>query len=439
MKSKAKSLAVSHPELAKEAYGWDPQMVTAGSHNEVTWRCLKNHEYVARISNRTYLNRGCPYCSGRKVVIGENDLQTLFPLIAAEAHGWDPSIISPQSNKPLEWMCNKGHTWTTKPAHRTSAQSGCPYCSGRNLIKGETDLASTHPQLTSEAVGWDPTKYKAGSHEKVSWSCNKGHEWKAEIHSRTTNKSGCPVCSKVNVRLGINDLKTTNPALASQAHGWDPQTLRAGSAKSRQWICELGHVWKAQVVRRTDGNGCPYCAGKKVLAGFNDVATTHPELVSQTPDFDLTTVTIGTRRKVHWVCPEGHSYYSKPWLRVNGGGCPTCTKFGFDPNIEGWIYLIQNEELGLLQIGISNYPKKRLQNHKRRGWTLIDLRGPLEGDVAFSWEQAILKSLKKNKANFNVKDIAGNYSGYTESWIAESYPATRIKDLMDLVDNEEAK
>ena len=62
---------------------FDPQILTLGSHKKAWWKCKKRHEWQATIKDR---NRGrdCPYCAGRKVLIGENNLQTINPKVAAE-------------------------------------------------------------------------------------------------------------------------------------------------------------------------------------------------------------------------------------------------------------------------------------------------------------------------------------------------------------------
>ena len=64
---------------------------------------------------------------------------------------------------------------------------------------------------------------------------------------------------------------------------------------------------------RTRGtNGCPYCGNKKVLAGFNDLASIEPEIAAEwhptlngalTPEM----VTAGSNRKVWWLCPDAPS------------------------------------------------------------------------------------------------------------------------------------
>ena len=43
----------------------------------VIWKCLKfGEEYAAKISDRIKSDEGCPYCAGRKVLPGSNDLMT---------------------------------------------------------------------------------------------------------------------------------------------------------------------------------------------------------------------------------------------------------------------------------------------------------------------------------------------------------------------------
>ena len=81
-------------------------------------------------------------------------------------------------------------------------------------------LADLFPEIASQAVGWNPSEVKAGSHRKVRWSCDLGHEWDAEVKSRVEGR-GCPVCAGKKVLTGFNDLATTHPELASQAHGWE--------------------------------------------------------------------------------------------------------------------------------------------------------------------------------------------------------------------------
>ena len=113
-------------------------------------------------------------------------------------------------------------------------------------------------------------------------------------------------------------LAETHPEIAAQADGWDASSLLPGSHQNRQWVCAFGHYWSAQVRKRAlRGDGCPYCSGKKVLAGFNDLLTTHPELAAQADGWDPTTVSYGSGQNRQWVCSIGHSWSTITWPRAS--------------------------------------------------------------------------------------------------------------------------
>ena len=154
-------------------------------------------------------------------------------------------------------------------------------------VPGVNDLASQYPLVAAEADGWDPQTVTAGSGIKRAWKCRHGHTWSASPGSRTGSGTGCPYCANLRVWVGFNDLKTHHPDIANQADNWDPETVVSGSNKKKDWICQLGHQWQAQVSQRTArGSGCPYCAGQKVLAGFNDLKTRYPEIAKEADGWD---------------------------------------------------------------------------------------------------------------------------------------------------------
>ena len=147
-------------------------------------------------------------------------------------------------------------------------------------------LAETHPELAAQAVGWDPKTVSAGKHIKLRWRCKSNHEWDADVASRALLGNGCPYCAGKVAIPGENDLLTVNPGLASEAFGWDPTKYKAFSNKSVQWKCSAEHIWTAMITSRSAGNGCPYCSNKAVLTGFNDLATTHPDIAKQAHGWD---------------------------------------------------------------------------------------------------------------------------------------------------------
>ena len=108
-----------------------------------------------------------------------------------------------------------------------------------------------------------------------------------------------------------------------------PTSIRAGSNKKVWWKCEKGHEWQAVISSRNSGVGCPYCAGRKVLKGFNDIATTNPDILNEW-DYDKNAispfeVSFGSEKIVWWKCEHGHEWQAMVGDRVRGRGCPICS------------------------------------------------------------------------------------------------------------------
>ena len=109
-----------------------------------------------------------------------------------------------------------------------------------------------------------------------------------------------------------------------------PDQLLEGSNKKVYWKCKKGHKWEASIVNRTKGRGCPYCANKKILKGYNDLGTTHPELLSEwnyekNLEISIDKVLSGSSKKVWWKCDKGHEWEAVISSRVQGVGCPFCS------------------------------------------------------------------------------------------------------------------
>jgi translation initiation factor IF-1 len=207
--AKEKKYLIDNPTLMAEwdweknnELGLDPKTLTFSSGKKAWWECSKGHEWQARIADRSK-GKGCPYCSGRKVIIGVSDLATINPKLASE---WNyekngnlkPEDCTAKSDKKVWWKCSNGHEWMASISHRSNG-TDCPYCSGRFAIKGENDLTTINPTLAKEwnydkNNGLTPEDVMPNSGQKVWWKCNKGHEWQATISNRNIGR-GCPICS----------------------------------------------------------------------------------------------------------------------------------------------------------------------------------------------------------------------------------------------------
>jgi hypothetical protein len=433
-------LGTTHPQIAAEADGWNPTTVSAGvGGKKYGWLCPKGHKYKSFVYSRTN-GTGCPVCANLSIEIGENDLATTHPRLVLEADGWDPTKIVSGNSHKFKWLCNLGHSYSASVVSRANKGTGCPICSNKIVLVGFNDLATTHPHIANEAVGWDPTSVTSGTHKKLAWKCINGHIWNAIVNTRIRGNN-CPICSNQITESGVNDLETTNPEIAKESYGWDPSEVNAGSHKKMKWKCSLGHIWEAAVFTRMrgKGDGCPFCSNHRVLVGFNDLTTTHPHLIPEVYNWDPTKVTAGSGLKKKWKCTEEHIWETVVAHRtgLRKTGCPSCAKFGFKPDHDAYLYLLEQEEWKMLQIGITNDLENRLNRHKGLGWEVVELRGPMDGHLTQQWETAILRMLKAKGADLSNSNIAGKFDGYSEAWSKSTFPVKSIRELMRLTEEFE--
>ena len=140
-------------------------------------------------------------------------------------------------------------------------------------------------------------------------------------------------------------LAESHPNLAAEWHptkndGLKPDMVTAGSNKMVWWqliYCDKKtgtHVfeWCCKISNRTlKGYGCPQLSNKLIHKGFNDLATTHPELAKEwhpTKNGNLTVndVSVSSNKKVWWKCNKGHEWQAIIGNRHKGNGCPICRK-----------------------------------------------------------------------------------------------------------------
>ena len=299
-------LSVVRPDLVKE---WSdknlpltPEDVTVGSHKKVWWKCDKGHEWQAAIKSRAGVNNsGCPYCSGNKILQGFNDLASQYPEVAAE---WSeknlpltPDQVTPFSNRRVWWKGKCGHEWYALISSRSDGH-GCPYCNDKKLLKDFNDLATLHPELAEE---WSEKNY--------------------------------PVM---------------------------PDEIPEKKGGVFWWRCKkCGGEYQAWLTSRIAGSKCPYCTGREVLVGVNDLATTDPEIAMEWDYEKNGNITprevVRTSRKSYWwkgAC--GHSWKAKVSERaIEKKTCTICEE-EFISNLPELLVLLYSGRKGMQVIFTSD-------------------------------------------------------------------------------------
>ena len=331
----------SHPELAKQVK--DQSLLatlSTGSESKIEWIGPCGHSWFAKVYNRTNAKNitGCPICSGKQILIGFNDLATTHPDIAKLCNNPDDALtVTANSNKKITWKCpDCGQTWEAPVSRLTIQKSRCPYCAHHYATQGVNDLATLKPDLAEELLDkTQASQLQLSSNKKVKWQChvNPNHIWEASVYARVYRHTGCPFCSNRLATPGVNDFGTLYPELAATlVHPEQAITVLPNSETKLEWRCSVhpNHTWLATPYNRIK-SGCPICANKIIVPGFNDIATTHPDLAKELVDSDIATkISYGHGKKVEWKCKKGHTWMTEPYHRTgkDATDCPICNPTG---------------------------------------------------------------------------------------------------------------
>lgn len=257
-----------------------PETTKLGSNKKVWWKCKEGHEWEDVVYKRVR-GKPCPYCTNKRILVGYNDLTTLYPKIADE---WDTEknseidiwTVAPGSRKKVFWRCTScGNIWEASICGRTQKDAGCPKCAVEKRRETRHRLALKNNGSLNDPlllVSWDyeknypltPENVTPQSNQTVWWCCPVcKYSWQAKISNRAHGR-GCPNCANKVLIKGKNDLETCNPTLAAQWHPtkngeMTPSDVFPKSGKKYWWICPNGHEYQASPLHRSAGTNCPKC------------------------------------------------------------------------------------------------------------------------------------------------------------------------------------
>lgn len=243
------------------------------------------------------------------------------------------------------WFCQDFDHSFTKTIRLMQKDQKCLVCNGKQLLAGFNDFETAGKKYMIE---WDykkntikPYEVLKSSKTLIWWKCFFNHSWQVNTQDKIRNRGGCPYCKNVRLLKGFNDLASQNPELLKE---WDyeknektPEEITCSSGIKVRWICQKDnrHKWEEKPFNRTNKTrnwGCPYCVGKRVLAGVNDLATTHPHWLEEWDyekndeiNINPTKLTYGSSKEAYWLCRELKHSWKVEILARNKYGCPVCT------------------------------------------------------------------------------------------------------------------
>lgn len=213
---------------------------------------------------------------------------------------------------------------------------------GTKLIVGVNDLLTKRPDIATQ---WHPTMNGKMTPQDVCVSAritawfihldedtNKFHYWSATIRDRTRKdrKGWCAVCHGQQINIGVNDLASQYPDIASEWHptlngNLTPEQVTVACGDKTWWQKDcfrdgILHEWPAVIRNRTKlESGCAVCHGLYVQVGVNDLATTRPDVAAQwhptlNGDLKPQMFTKGAQDEVWWIKDCLNNGISHIWI-----------------------------------------------------------------------------------------------------------------------------
>ena len=338
--AKANNFAEKYPELLKE---WDyykneenPNNYAVKSNFYVWWKCPDcGHSWKASIADRTTNNYGCPKCNLGGTSFSE---QAIFYYIQS----YYPATLNRYKNNKIEFD-------VFIPDNQTAIEYDGKYYHGQknSLLKENRKddyCRANHIRLIRIRDSSLPITNYA---EIIS--CE-------DANFKSLETAIQELLLKLQINIAVNIEKDTSKILANyrkrsqensfaslfpnRAKEWNyeknypltPDKVSAHSNHKVWWKCKKGHEWQAIIGNRIKGDSkCPYCSNRKVLIGFNDLATTHPELANEwhyeKNTIKPTEVVAGSNKKVWWKCSKcGYEWETQIENRASGSGCIQCSR-----------------------------------------------------------------------------------------------------------------
>lgn len=349
--------------------------------------CRKCNEIVFPIYGNVKNGSGCIYCAGLKVNV---DVITQKMLTA--------------NLKPLEPYISSGAKWKCEcltcgdivsPAWDSvrSGQGGCKRCGyievGNILRKDSKNIIAI--MISKNLKPLEP--YKSN---KKPWKClclKCGHEVSPRFNSIKRGQGACEYCSGTK----IDPLKAINFMISKNLKPLEP--FKESRSK---WKCECLNCGEIvyplyNTVHQGQG-GCAKCGKLTAAEKLRFTNTEASEIMLKAGYEPLETY---ENSMAKWKCrclKCGRTVYPALHnIQAGSGGCIFCAEIGFNHNKPAYLYIIFNDHLNSIKVGIGNPGSRpdRIKSFLKAGWHLFKKYDFSLGNDAWKIEVEVLRWLRK--------------------------------------------
>lgn len=284
------------------------------------WRCAQGHVFEASARSVLHDHRRdavCPECAHAR------RLQRLRATVeAAGATCLDTEWRGAAAY--YRFRCSEGHAWR-RTGSAALTTPGCPSCAihrrnvGKRLIDGLDRLRAAARTHGGECLAHDGTY--TGIAAMYPFRCQQGHHWQATGNAVLSGK-WCRRCANAdNARRQLDERGLQRLRGVAARHGGECLSGRyLGRSIKHRFRCSEGHEWDAVAGSVLGGSWCPECRYLKARLGIG-VAQ---QLAAERGGRCLTECYVRSDIKMHWLCHQGHDWWTTFDTVRAGSWCPTC-------------------------------------------------------------------------------------------------------------------
>lgn len=147
----------------------------------------------------------CPYCNGRRVLHGFNEIPSWLKEEYSTQNELPVSEYPANSVRIVLWTCPTCHgDYQYRIRDCELDDDSCPFCRDKKVLPGYNSFKARHPEEMEE---WDElgnylladSDSILSSYSKVIWwNCPKNHQYsmspKKKLYYRMRGKEPCPYC-----------------------------------------------------------------------------------------------------------------------------------------------------------------------------------------------------------------------------------------------------
>lgn len=141
---------------------------------------------------------------------------------------------------------------------------------------------------------------------------------------------------------------TTHPDIAKQWHptknnGLSAHDFTAGSSIKIWWLLSyddpqtgkhFDFEWQSTIKNRTSKPNCPYLLNQKIMVGFNDLTTTHPDIAklwnsTKNDNLKPEDISKASKKEFYFKCPYCNTEFKEQIIKMTRNKkykCPNCKK-----------------------------------------------------------------------------------------------------------------